>query len=83
MTRCTVPKEMPYRAISLRSGSISIYLPPTTRSAIALRVPGTSRAMTSISLAILSMVVRSEPATLTPIGVRIPVVSMSSLILIG
>ena len=53
------------------------------RSAKALVVPGTFLTTASISLASLSISSRSLPNTLMPIGVRMPVDSMSMRALIG
>ncbi|MGY4348937.1 hypothetical protein ACVWXM_005404 [Bradyrhizobium sp. GM7.3] len=54
------------------------------RSAYAEEVPGTALSTCSICLASLSISTRSVPIiTLTPIGVRIPVDSMSMRALIG
>ena len=53
------------------------------RSAKALLVPGTALTTVSISLARRSISTRSVPKTLMPIGVRMPVDSMSMRALIG
>ena len=53
------------------------------RSAKALVVPGTFLTAASMSLATRSIPSRSLPNTLTPIGVRMPVASMSRRALIG
>jgi hypothetical protein len=53
------------------------------RSAKALVVPGTAFTVASICLASFSISAKSLPKTLMPIGVRIPVDSMSMRALIG
>jgi hypothetical protein len=57
--------------------------PLLVRSAKTLRVPRTAGSVASIAMPILSISAKSAPEIFNPTGVRIPVVSMSTLPLIG
>lgn len=60
-----------------------MYSRPVWRSAKVLRVPGTLRSIPSRAMERRSISARSGPKTLTPTGVRTPVVSMSMRVRIG
>ena len=67
----------------MRSIWTSTYRPPVSRSASADEMPGTPLATCSIWAAMRSMSASSPPVTLTPMGLLMPVASMSMRLRIG